>query len=195
MNLSESIHEFILALIESGIPLGSLGAVPLANLTHSAFSPGSVFTRISLSYFVSNADFVAAAQSLVYVGAINVSIVFAVMVTDEPTRSSSTSRGVGYFVALGACATPFPVLTSMIRNTKWFDVSFINQSGILAANTSGSGVQQLGYKLLSEFLVPFELVSILLLVALVGAINPARDENTKATDEKSSLSRNNSSFF
>nr|QRK25979.1 NADH-plastoquinone oxidoreductase subunit 6 [Pteridium aquilinum subsp. japonicum] len=195
MNLSESIHEFILALIESGIPLGSLGAVSFANLTHSAFSLGLVFTRISLSYFVLNADSVAAAQSLVYVGAINVSIVSAVMVTDQPTRSNSTSRNIGYFIALGACAILFSVLTNMIHNTKWFDVSFITQSEILAANTSGSNVQQLGYKLLTEFLVPFELASILLLVALVGAINPARDEDTNATDEKSSLSRDNSSFF
>nr|YP_009549586.1 NADH-plastoquinone oxidoreductase subunit 6 [Histiopteris incisa]AYW16742.1 NADH-plastoquinone oxidoreductase subunit 6 [Histiopteris incisa] len=197
MNLSESIHEFILALIEAGIPLGSLGTVSFANLTHSAFSLGSVFTCISLLYFVSNADSVAAAQSLVYVGAINVLIVSAVMVTDEPTRSSSTNRNIGYFIGLGACAVPFPVLTNMIHNTKWFDVSFINQSGILAANASGSGVQQLGYELLTEFLVPFELVSILLLVALIGAINPARDEDAKTTDEKSSLfrSRDNSSFF
>ncbi|WP_369009031.1 NADH-quinone oxidoreductase subunit J, partial [Escherichia coli] len=68
---------------------------------------------MSSSYFVSNADSVAAAQLLVYVGAINVSIVSAVMITDEPTRSNSTSRSVGYFIALGACATLFSVLTYM----------------------------------------------------------------------------------
>nr|QKV46254.1 NADH dehydrogenase subunit G [Phegopteris decursive-pinnata] len=197
MNLSELIHEFILSLIESGILLGSLGTVSLANVAHSAFSSGSVFTRISLSYFVSNADSVAAAQPLVYVGAINVLIVSAVMVTDKPMRSDSSTRGVGYFTVSGTCAVLFLILVNTIHNTKWFGISFINQSEILSSNTPRIDVHQLGYKLFGEFLVPFELLSILLLVALVGAINPARDEDTITTDEKShfSSSRNNSSFF
>nr|YP_009427442.1 NADH-plastoquinone oxidoreductase subunit 6 [Rhachidosorus consimilis]ASU96088.1 NADH-plastoquinone oxidoreductase subunit 6 [Rhachidosorus consimilis] len=197
MNLSELIHEFILSLIESGISLGSLGTVSLANVAHSAFSSGSVFTRISLPYFVSNADSVAAAQPLVYVGAINVLIVSAVMVTEKPTRSGSSTRGAGYLAVSGACAVLFLVLVNTINNTKWFDISFINQSDIFSSNTPGIDVHQLGYKLLSEFLVPFELLSILLLVALVGAINPARDEDTNTTDKKSSpsSSRNNSLFF
>nr|YP_009426129.1 NADH-plastoquinone oxidoreductase subunit 6 [Diplaziopsis cavaleriana]ASU94773.1 NADH-plastoquinone oxidoreductase subunit 6 [Diplaziopsis cavaleriana] len=197
MNLSELIHEFILSLIELGIPLGSLGTVSFANVAHSAFSSGSVFTRISLSYFVSNADSVAAAQPLVYVGAINVLIVSAVMVTDKPTRSGSTTRGVGYFTVSGACAVLFLVLVNTIHGTKWFGTGFINQSDILSSNIPRIDAHQLGYKLLSEFLVPFELLSILLLVALVGAINPARDGDTITTDKKSSSSssRNNSSFF
>nr|YP_009427090.1 NADH-plastoquinone oxidoreductase subunit 6 [Macrothelypteris torresiana]ASU95737.1 NADH-plastoquinone oxidoreductase subunit 6 [Macrothelypteris torresiana]QBA55996.1 NADH-plastoquinone oxidoreductase subunit 6 [Macrothelypteris torresiana] len=197
MNLSELIHEFILSLIESGILLGSLGTVSLANVAHSAFSSGSVFTRISLSYFVSNADSVAAAQPLVYVGAINVLIVSAVMVTDKPMQSDSSTRGVGYFTVSGTCSALFLVLVNTIHNTKWFGISFINQSEILSSNTPRIDVHQLGYKLLGEFLVPFELLSILLLVALVGAINPARDEDTITTDEKSyfSSSRNNSSFL
>nr|YP_009425513.1 NADH-plastoquinone oxidoreductase subunit 6 [Austroblechnum melanocaulon]ASU94160.1 NADH-plastoquinone oxidoreductase subunit 6 [Austroblechnum melanocaulon] len=196
MNLSELIHECILSIVESGISLGSLGAVSFANVAHPAFSSGSVFTRISLSYFASNADSVAAAQLLVYVGAINVLIVSAVMVTDKPTRFNPTARGVGYLTASGACAALFLVLVNMIHNTKWFDINFIDQSEILLSNTPRIDVHQLGYKSLSEFLVPFELLSILLLVALVGAINPARDEDTNETDEKSSFSasHNNSSF-
>nr|YP_009426480.1 NADH-plastoquinone oxidoreductase subunit 6 [Diplazium dushanense]ASU95127.1 NADH-plastoquinone oxidoreductase subunit 6 [Diplazium dushanense] len=197
MNLSELIHKFILSLIESGISLGSLGTVSFANVAHSAFSSGSVFTRISLSYFVSNADSVAAAQPLVYVGAINVLIMSAVMVTNEPMRSDSTTRGVGYFTVSGTCAVLFLVLVNTIRNTKWFDRNFINQLEILSSNTPRTDVHQLGHKSLSEFLVPFELLSILLLVALVGAINPARDEDTIATDKESSFStpRKNSSLF
>nr|YP_010627414.1 NADH-plastoquinone oxidoreductase subunit 6 [Christella latipinna]WBK27301.1 NADH-plastoquinone oxidoreductase subunit 6 [Christella latipinna] len=185
-NLSKLIHEFILSLIESGISLGSLGTVSFANVAHSAFSSGSVLTRISLSYFVLNADFVAAAQPLVYVGAINVLIVSAVMVTDKPRRSDSNTRGVGYFTVSGACAALFLVLVDTIHNTKWFDISFVNQPEILSSNTPRIDVHQLGYKLLGEFLIPFELLSILLLVALVGAINPARDEDIVTVGEKSS---------
>nr|YP_009192083.1 NADH-plastoquinone oxidoreductase subunit 6 [Cyrtomium falcatum]YP_009479831.1 NADH-plastoquinone oxidoreductase subunit 6 [Cyrtomium fortunei]AKF33864.1 NADH-plastoquinone oxidoreductase subunit 6 [Cyrtomium falcatum]AVW86033.1 NADH-plastoquinone oxidoreductase subunit 6 [Cyrtomium fortunei] len=197
MNLFELTHEFILSLIESGIPLGSLGTISFANVAHSAFSSGLVFTRISLSYFVSNADSVAAAQPLVYVGAINVLIASAVMVTEKPLQYGSTTRGVGYFTASGACAVLLLALVNTIYNTKWFDISFVNQSETFLASKPTVDVHQLGYKLLSEFLVPFELLSILLLVALVGAINSARDEVTITTDKKSppSSSQNNSPFF
>nr|YP_009911294.1 NADH-plastoquinone oxidoreductase subunit 6 [Polystichum tripteron]QLD21503.1 NADH-plastoquinone oxidoreductase subunit 6 [Polystichum tripteron] len=197
MNLSELTHEFILSSIESGIPLGSLGAISFANVAHSAFSSGLVFTRISLSYFVLNADSVAAAQPLVYVGAINVLIASAVMVTEKPMRSGSATRGAGYFTASGACAVLLLALVNTIYNTKWFDISFVNQSDTLSASKLTVDAHQLGYKLLSEFLVPFELLSILLLVALVGAINLARDEDTITTDKKSlsSSSRNNFPFL
>nr|YP_009548718.1 NADH-plastoquinone oxidoreductase subunit 6 [Gastoniella chaerophylla]AYW15693.1 NADH-plastoquinone oxidoreductase subunit 6 [Gastoniella chaerophylla] len=198
MNFLELIHKSVFALIESGIFLGSLGAVLFVNRANSAFSLGSVFTCISLLYLVSNADFVAAAQSLVYVGAINVLIVFAVMITDEPTNSyaGTATGGIGYFAALVVSTTLFATLAYVIYNTEWFDSSLINESGILASRTLRTNVQELGYKLLNEFLVPFELVSILLLVALMGAINPARNE--RFTTEKKfyvSSSHDKSSFF
>nr|QJQ36742.1 NADH-plastoquinone oxidoreductase subunit 6 [Pyrrosia lingua] len=194
MNLSELIHEFILSPIELGILLGSLGTISLANAVHSAFSSGLVFTRISLSYFVSNADFVAAAQPLVYVGAINVLIASAVMVTEKPVQSGSNTWGVGYFTTSGACVVLFLALVSTIYNTSWFDISFVNESETLLIDTPRIDVHQLGYTLLSNFLVPFELLSILLLVALVGAINSARDGDTVTTDEKSSSSSPRKNF-
>lgn len=196
-NLTELIHEFVLALVELGILLGSLGAVSFVNTANSAFSLGSVFTCISLLYLVSNADFVAAAQLLIYVGAINVLTIFAVMITDEPTGSNIPPSGIGYIIASGACAILFSALASVIHNTNWFGLSFTNQSGIPISGTPGNNVQQLGYKLLGEFVVPFELASILLLVALVGAINLARDEDVLTSDKKSSASstRDDSSFF
>nr|YP_009709542.1 NADH-plastoquinone oxidoreductase subunit 6 [Asplenium nidus]QEW89357.1 NADH-plastoquinone oxidoreductase subunit 6 [Asplenium nidus] len=201
MNLSELIHEFILSLVELGISVGSLGTVSLANVAHSAFSLGLVFTRISLSYFVSNADSVAAVQLLVYVGAINVLIVFAVMVTNKPTQSGSAFWGMGFLTVSVACVILFLVLVNMIHNTNWFDIYLINQSQNPLLNLSNMytiDIHQLGSKLFSEFLLPFELLSILLLVALVGAVNSARDEETSTIDEKSaflsSRSNNHSSF-
>nr|YP_010117388.1 NADH-plastoquinone oxidoreductase subunit 6 [Microsorum cuspidatum]QPM99655.1 NADH-plastoquinone oxidoreductase subunit 6 [Microsorum cuspidatum] len=194
MNLSELIHEFILSLIGLGILLGSLGTISFANAVYSAFSSGLVFTCISLSYFVSNADFVAAAQPLVYVGATNVLIASAVMVTEKSAQSSSTTWGVGYFTTSGACAALFLALVTIIYNTNWFGISFVNQSETLLTDIPRIDVNQLGYTLLSQFLVPFELLSILLLVALVGAINSARDEDTITTDEKSSFSPSRKNF-
>nr|AWL21494.1 NADH-plastoquinone oxidoreductase subunit 6 [Pilularia americana] len=195
MNFSESIHQGILIVIELGIIPGSLGVVSLANVVHSAFLLGSVFTCISLSYLVLNADFIAAAQLLVYVGAINVLIVSAVMVTDEPTGSESPTKwNTGYFVTLSACTVLFSLIAITINNTNWSNISFINQSKTFVEETANKNVQQIGYQLLTTFLVPFELLSILLLVALVGAITTARNEDMTATDSGSiSTSRDSSS--
>nr|YP_009690621.1 NADH-plastoquinone oxidoreductase subunit 6 [Lindsaea linearis]QEG57401.1 NADH-plastoquinone oxidoreductase subunit 6 [Lindsaea linearis] len=198
MNLFDSIHQFNLILIELAIFLGSLGVVLSANVVHSAFSLALVFTGISLLYFALNADSVAAVQLLVYVGAINVLIVFAVMVIDEPACPSSTIWGVGHFAALVACLALFLVLINMINtSTKWFYGSFINESHISSTCVLKNDTQQLGHELLNKFIIPFELTSALLLVVLVGAITLARDDETMTIDEKSSVfsSYDKSSFF
>nr|YP_010981952.1 NADH-plastoquinone oxidoreductase subunit 6 [Lygodium merrillii]UYS92604.1 NADH-plastoquinone oxidoreductase subunit 6 [Lygodium merrillii] len=180
MSLSESIHESIFILIELGITSGSLGVVSFANVIHSAFMSGLVLTRISLFYLVLNADFVAAAQLLIYVGAINVLIVFAVMLTGRTVGSNSyPTKESG--ITLAACATLFVSPTLVIQNTEW---SFsIDQSKIIEELVKKSDIKQIGYELLTKFLVSFELLSIILLVASIGAITVAREERTDVMDK------------
>ncbi|KAL3648486.1 hypothetical protein CASFOL_007910 [Castilleja foliolosa] len=79
MDLPGPIHDFLLVFLGSGLILGSLAVVLLPNPIYSAFSLGLVLFCISLLYIISNSYFVAAAQLLIYVGAINVLIIFAVM--------------------------------------------------------------------------------------------------------------------
>ncbi|KAG8498718.1 hypothetical protein CXB51_005034 [Gossypium anomalum] len=79
MDLPRPIHDFLLVFLGSGLILGGLGVVLLANPIYSAFSLGLVLVCISLFYIFSNSHFVAAIQLLIYVGAINVLILFAVM--------------------------------------------------------------------------------------------------------------------
>nr|KYP66314.1 hypothetical protein KK1_012602 [Cajanus cajan] len=79
MDLPEPLHDFLLVFLGSGLILGSLGVVLFTNPIFSAFSLGLVLVCISLFYILSNSHFVAASQLLIYVGAINVLIIFAVM--------------------------------------------------------------------------------------------------------------------
>lgn len=196
MDLPESIRESILIIIELGILLGSLGVVLLANVVYSAFLLGLVFICISLFYLVLNADFVAAAQLLIYVGAINVLIVFAVMVTDKPAgRDSSPPRNVGDAITSGTCTGLFSLLTFTIQETEWSNIFLIEQSGTFVRDASKNNIQQIGYQILTNFIVSFELLSILLLVALAGAITMARDERIDVMDERvASSSRDESSL-
>nr|YP_009549411.1 NADH dehydrogenase subunit 6 [Scoliosorus ensiformis]AYW16560.1 NADH dehydrogenase subunit 6 [Scoliosorus ensiformis] len=196
MTILVFIHKSVLIVIELGILLGSLGAVSFVNTVNSAFSLGLVFTCISLFYFILNADFVAAAQLLVYVGAVNVLTLFAVMITDPFVGSYAVADKPGSNVAFGACAILSSLLVSMIHNTNWFSLNLPNKLGNPALSVFKNNIQQLGCKLLGEFVIPFELVSILLLAALVGAINLARDDKSfKDNDKPAVQSRNNSFFF
>ena len=79
MDLPGPIHDFLLVFLGSGLILGGIGVVLFPNPIYSAFSLGLVLVCISLFYILSNSYFVAAAQLLIYVGAINVLILFAVM--------------------------------------------------------------------------------------------------------------------
>nr|QYK18501.1 NAD(P)H-quinone oxidoreductase subunit 6 [Dryadella lilliputiana] len=79
MDLPGPIHDILLVFLGSVLILGGLGVVLLTNPMDSAFSLGLVLVCISLFYISLNSYFVAAAQLLIYVGAVNVLIIFAVM--------------------------------------------------------------------------------------------------------------------
>lgn len=188
IELSEPLHEIIFFLLEIGIILGSLGVVLLNNIVYSAFFLGLVFFCISLLYFTLNADFVAAAQILIYVGAVNVLIVFAVMLINKPHSSKIfPSWTIGDKITFLICLSLFSLLVTVILNTPWFNITLITESKPFLEINFTKNVQRIGYLLLTQFLLPFELLSIVLLVALIGAIVIARRENLIITNKKKKL--------
>nr|YP_009867313.1 NdhG [Calliergonella cuspidata]QKG04518.1 NdhG [Calliergonella cuspidata] len=188
IELSEPLHKTIFFLLEIGVIFGSLGVVLLNNIVYSAFFSGLVFFCISLLYFALNADFVAAAQILIYVGAINVLIVFAVMLINKPhSLKIWPSWTVGDKFTFLICLSLFSLLVIVISNTPWFNITLITESKNLLEIDFTKNVQRIGYLLLTQFLLPFELLSIVLLVALIGAILIARREILIKTKENKKL--------
>nr|YP_009867231.1 NdhG [Amblystegium serpens]QKG04436.1 NdhG [Amblystegium serpens] len=188
IELFEPLHKTIFFLLEIGVIFGSLGVVLLNNIVYSAFFLGLVFFCISLLYFALNADFVAAAQILIYVGAVNVLIVFAVMLINKPhSLKIWPSWTIGDKFTFLICLILFLLLVTVISNTPWFNITLITESKTLLEIDSTKNVQRIGYLLLTQFLLPFELLSILLLVALIGAIVIARRENLIRTKDKKKL--------
>lgn len=197
IELSEPFHKTIFFLLEIGVIFGSLGVVLLNNIVYSAFFLGLVFFCISLLYFALNADFVAAAQILIYVGAVNVLIVFAVMLINKPHFLKIwPSWTIGDKFTFLICFSLFSLLVTVISNTPWFNITLITESKNLLEIDFTKNVQRIGYLLLTQFLLPFELLSIVLLVALIGAIVIARRENLIRTKEKKKLQiEKNPRFF
>lgn len=185
IQLSEPLHKIIFFLLEVGIILGSLGVVLLTNIVYSAFFLGLVFFCISILYFALNADFVGAAQILIYVGAVNVLIVFAVMLINKPQSIKLfSSWTIGDKITCLVCLSIFCLLVTIILNTSWSSITLITESKKFLNFNFTQNIQRIGYLLLTQFLLPFELLSIVLLVALIGAIVIARRENLMKITEK-----------
>nr|YP_010624076.1 NADH-plastoquinone oxidoreductase subunit 6 [Goniothalamus tamirensis]YP_010624087.1 NADH-plastoquinone oxidoreductase subunit 6 [Goniothalamus tamirensis]WBF98362.1 NADH-plastoquinone oxidoreductase subunit 6 [Goniothalamus tamirensis]WBF98373.1 NADH-plastoquinone oxidoreductase subunit 6 [Goniothalamus tamirensis] len=175
MDLPGPIHDILLVFLGSGLILGGLGVVLLTNPIYSAFSLGLVLVCISLFHIPSNSYFVAAAQLLIYVGAINVLIVFAVMfMNGSEYYKDLYLLTVGDGVTLLVCTSILFSLITTISNMSWYGIIWTTRSNQIMEQDLTSSVQQIGIHLSTDFYLPFELISIILLVALIGAIATAR---------------------
>lgn len=168
MEISQSV-QFVAFVILSVLMIGTaLGVVLFDNIVYSAFLLGGVFMSISGLYILLNADFVAAAQILVYVGAVNVLILFAIMLVNKTENFQQVKGRLIRQVTTGlVCLGLFALLSTMALVTPW-QLSSISPAVI--ENT----IVELGKHFFSDFLLPFEVASVLLLMAMVGAIILAR---------------------
>ena len=168
MNLAEGVQIVSCGILGIMMIGTALGVVLLPKIVHSAFLLAGVFISIAGLYILLNADFVAAAQILVYVGAVNVLILFAIMLVnkqeDYPTLPGRTIRKIATAVV---CFGLFAILGTMVLATPW---SLDSTSPAVVDNT----IIALGEHFFSDYLLPFELASVLLLMAMVGAIILAR---------------------
>ncbi len=146
------------------------------NIVHSGFAMIFTFLGVAGLYILLSADFLAAMQVLVYVGGITVVILFAIMLTrgiEDPASSNPVmNRPAGALASAGVLA----MLLVLIFNTDWR----LRQQAPLQP---GEGISaELGEMFLGKYLLPFEVVSVLLLAALIGAVIIARRE-TRAIGE------------
>nr|YP_010278902.1 NADH dehydrogenase subunit 6 [Hepatica acutiloba]YP_010278990.1 NADH dehydrogenase subunit 6 [Hepatica americana]UKG19238.1 NADH dehydrogenase subunit 6 [Hepatica acutiloba]UKG19304.1 NADH dehydrogenase subunit 6 [Hepatica americana] len=175
MDLPGPIHDFLLVFLGLGLIVGSLGVVLLMNPIFSAFSLGLVLVCTSLFHIPSNSHFVAAAQLLIYVGAINVLIVFAVMFMNGLEYYKDFYLWtVGDGVTSLVCTSIFFSLITTIPDTSWYGIIWTTRSNQIIEQDLINNGQQIGIHLSTDFFLPFELISIILLVALIGAITMAR---------------------
>nr|QUQ06981.1 NADH dehydrogenase subunit G [Sauvagesia rhodoleuca] len=176
MDLLGPIHDFLLVFLGLGLILGGLGVVLLTNQIYSAFSLGLVLVCISLFYILSNSPFVAAAQLLIYVGAINVLILFVVMFLNGPEYSKDSNLwNIGGGITLFVCTSILVLLITIVLNTSWYGIIWTTRPNQIIEQELISNGQQIGIHLSTDFFLSFEFISIILLVALIGAIVVARE--------------------
>ena len=182
MNLAEGVQIVSFGILGVMMIGTALGVVLLPKIVHSAFLLAGVFISISGLYILLNADFVAAAQILVYVGAVNVLILFAIMlVNKQEDYVELPGRTIRKIATAFVCFGLFALLGTMVLATPWS----LDTVSPAVDNT----VVALGEHFFSDYLLPFELASVLLLMAMVGAIILARrDLIPEALATKESIS-------
>jgi len=168
MSIAVTTQFICFAVLSIVIIVGALGVVLLENIVYSAFLLGGVFMSVAGLYLLLNASFVAAAQVLVYVGAINVLILFAIMLVNKkedlkPMKYLNSRR----IISTSICIT---LLSLLIR----VDLSKVWEIANPNLSIGEESTVRIGEHLFSDYLLPFEVASVLLLMAMIGAIVLAR---------------------
>jgi NADH-quinone oxidoreductase subunit J len=156
---------------------GALAAALLKNLVHCALSLTITFAGLALLYLQLDAQFAGFSQILVYIGAVAILVVFAILLTRgagiPEYRSFSSSWLAGITISAGV----FALLAWAVTKS-------------LSASASSSAapqvtVQQIGLALMSSYVLPLEIVAVLLTVALIGAVIVAMPESRTPKSESS----------
>jgi len=157
-------------ILSAAILISGVMVVSLRNIFHCALALVFCLFCVAGIYVLLNAEFLAAAQVLIYVGAVAILIIFAVMLTTDMTSKKIVMTNENALVSFFTCILFAFVSVSMIRLTKVWNIS---DKEVVANN-----VETIGKSLMTEFMLPFEVVSVLLLAALIGAIVLARRERS-----------------
>jgi NADH-quinone oxidoreductase subunit J len=156
------------------VTLGAaIAVVTTRNILHSAFYLILAFVGVAAIYVMLEAPFIAMVQVLVYIGAIAILIVFAIMLTRRLMSKEMEQQNTQWIPsALGALAL-FLVLGWIVYTTSW---------PVVESPAPADPISLLGEELLTTYLVPFEIASVLLLAALVGAILIGREREIRRAE-------------
>lgn len=155
----------------SALTLVSAGGVMFSrNLLHAVLFLILTFVGMAGFFVLLSAEFIAMAEIIIYVGAIAVLILFAILLTPRGSRDNSETKFAAPAALLSICIAV--IFIFVIHDTAW-------QTNDVVPALS---VQDLGLALLNTWVLPFELASVLLTAALVGAIMLTRSPEEEAED-------------
>ena len=140
--------------------VSALAAMSLRNLVHCALCLALSFVGVAGLFLLLQAGFVAFAQILVYVGAVAILIVFAILLTRSSEQQES-SRTTNLFLSIPLAVVVAAILVNAISSTSLM---------VAPAAATAPTVRQLGQSLMTTHVIPLEVIGLLLTVALLGAV-------------------------
>ncbi|HOA73175.1 MAG TPA: NADH-quinone oxidoreductase subunit J [Phycisphaerae bacterium] len=162
--MAEAVLFYVVAAVIAGC---ALGCVLSFNIVRMATYLFGTLGSVAILYFLMSATFLGAIQLIVYAGGTLIVIIFGVMLTSQSPWAKFAPKRVELAAGAVVCLTLFGGLVTAILRHDW--------SGA-AAEPGRFAVAEFGRALLTTYLVPFELVSVLLLAVMIGAAYLARVE-------------------
>ncbi len=157
------------------------GAINLLLQTHpinSALSLIVVMTSLAVLYLLLGAEFLAAAQVIVYAGAIMVLFTFVVMLLNAGREERTLGSKAATVVGFPAVAALLAVAATVVLHTQAGSVAFGDN---LSSQPGQTNLDQLSTVLFTNLLLPFEVTSVLILIAILGAVALARPHDQERT--------------
>ncbi len=152
--------------------VGGVLVVMMRDIVHCALALAGTFIGVAGIYVLLGADFLAAVQILIYVGAVTVLILFTIMLAKKTTGGEALHHNAQSIPAL-IIIIIFVSVIGKITADAW-------RGTIAPASSAAFNVHEIGLYLMRDYVLPFEIASVFLLVAMVGAIIIAK----KDPDEK-----------
>jgi NADH-quinone oxidoreductase subunit J len=158
----------VLFYVIAGLTIAGAAGVALShNILYSAIGLLAALLGAGALYVFLAADFLAVAQLLIYIGGVLVLVLFAVMLTNRITEINVSNTSLGLWGGLMLFVAVAPVLLAVALVTPW---------ATIAPGPHAYTTETIGNGLLTRWLLPFEVASMVLLATLVGAIVIARKE-------------------
>jgi len=164
-------HPWFFAVVAVWILVCALGVVLFRKIMYSAIAMVFCFLGVAFAYALLNSPLVAIIQILVYVGAISIVVIFAIMLTEV-----QSGRLELFFNRQTAVAAVAALLGAGILAA----VSLSASIGSISAESKAPGLRQLSKLIFDRYVFPFELVSLVLVAAMIGAIVLATRERERS---------------
>ena len=158
--------EVIIFYLAAAVTIVSAVSVVFSRkLINAGFSLFATFAGVATLYGLLGASFLAGVQVLLYIGGVLVLLLFAIVLTRDVEHARITMTGTQKIMGLVIAAGTVVVIVVVLTSTKWM---------VHVPDYASPGPKGIGSLFMSDFILPFEAISLLLLIALVGAAYMAR---------------------
>ena len=145
----------------------AIGVAASKNIVRMAVWLFGALGSVAMLYFLLSANFLGAIQLIVYAGGTLVLLIFGVMLTSKSPKARFNPTRWEFLSALAVCAALLSALVIVLRKTAWYTAEGV---------VPGASVADIGRRLLTTYLIPFEVAGVLLFIVMVGAAHLARQE-------------------
>ena len=165
---TELLVAIVFYLFGAAAVVGALGIILARSIFRSALSLVLTLASAAAIFVTLGADFLGAVQILIYVGAIMVLIIFGIMLTPQQVEFPDIGGPGQAAAAVFVAAALFVVTAAVVTTSQWPRASTVP----IDVPTT----ERIGFGLFNTYVLPFEIASVLLLVAMIGAIVIARED-------------------